>query len=62
VYLDHPELEPHLLHGTLRAVGTMVMPTAQLAALLVLVAVSTRRLRRIGRGRPPVDATQAALA
>jgi hypothetical protein len=45
VYVDRPGLDPDMLHRTLRAVGTIVVPVGELAALLALIGVSVWRLR-----------------
>jgi hypothetical protein len=45
VYVDNPGLDPDVLHGVLKGIGTMIVPVTELAVLLILVAVSAWRLR-----------------
>jgi alpha-1,6-mannosyltransferase len=58
VYIDHPGVDPDVLHGMMRAIGTVVVPVGELAALLGVVGVSVWRLRA-GRAAAPPALTAA---
>jgi alpha-1,6-mannosyltransferase len=60
VYIDRPGLAPDVLHHTLRAIGTIVVPVGELLGLVALIGVSVWRLRAVLR-RDGVTAARPAV-